>query len=154
MLYAKHLRLLVVRPALQQINLWSQDAENLVMGTAAQESRLQYLHQLGNGPAKGLFQMEPATHNDIWDNYLKYHDDWADTLRTMTVTGYMGTPDPNEMVWNLMYAAAMCRVFYRRKPGRLPYDVEGMAAYWKKFYNTHLGAGTEAQFIRNYNLTY
>ena len=63
-------RLYVVRPALQEIGLWSQVAENLVLGTAVTESRLKYLKQLGKGPALGIFQMEPFTHNDIWRTHL------------------------------------------------------------------------------------
>ena len=49
-LNAQQLRTLVVRPALQAIGAWSPAAENLVMGTAGQESRLTHLHQLGGGP--------------------------------------------------------------------------------------------------------
>jgi hypothetical protein len=45
----------------------------LLLGTALTESGdMHYLHQLGNGPALGVYQMEPTTHEDIYDNYLKY----------------------------------------------------------------------------------
>ena len=51
---------------------------------------------------------------------------------------------------NLFYAAAMCRIFYLRfqKPLPQPNDWEGMARYWKKYYNTHLGAGTVDGFLQ------
>jgi len=43
-------------------DLASPVAVKLLLGTAAQESRFgTFLHQLGGGPAKGAFQMEPAT---------------------------------------------------------------------------------------------
>jgi hypothetical protein len=47
-----------------------------------------------------------------------------------------------------VYAAAMARLRYRRAPGRLPAagDVAGMAAYWKRHYNTPLGRGVPAEF--------
>ena len=71
----KHLRLYIIRPTLQKINLWSEAAENLLLGTAAQESLLgTYLKQNGNGPALGIYQMEPNTHKDIWIHYLNYHE--------------------------------------------------------------------------------
>lgn len=57
----KQFRIEIVRPALVTIDLYSDAAENLVMGTAAQESHLDYVKQSGNGPALSLFQMEPAT---------------------------------------------------------------------------------------------
>ena len=41
-------------------------------GTAAVESRMgTYLRQIG-GPALGIWQVEPATHLDCWDNWLDY----------------------------------------------------------------------------------
>jgi hypothetical protein len=49
------LRQYVIRPTLQRLGLWSLAAENLLLGTAAQESKLgYYLHQL-EGPALGLY---------------------------------------------------------------------------------------------------
>jgi len=145
----------VVRPALKMLSphiRYSPAAENLMMGTAAQESRLEYLHQLGNGPAVGFFQMEPATHDDIWEHYLKYKSDTASAL--MNIAGTVGNPKADLMHGNLYYAAAMCRVHYYRQPASIPNadDVTGMAAYWKQYYNTPLGKGTESEFIHNYEL--
>ena len=70
MLDADQFTRLIIRPALKIIGLDFRAAEELLLGTALQESRLTYLHQLGGGPALGLFQMEPGTHDDIWTNYL------------------------------------------------------------------------------------
>ncbi len=152
-LNAKQLRELVVRPALKEINLWSQAAENLVMGTAAQESRLEYLKQLGGGPALGLFQVEPVTYNDYWDNFITYRNGLhASILRSVQAAK---KPPANRVVWDLKYAAIMCRVHYRRVSAPLPEasDLPGLAAYWKKYYNTPLGKGTETEFKENYHRT-
>lgn len=47
----------------------SSSAVNLLLGTAAQESAFgTYLRQIGGGPARGVFQMAPATAKDIWEN--------------------------------------------------------------------------------------
>ena len=63
----------IIKPTLLQIGLFNHTAVNLLLGTCAQESRMgTYVHQLGNGPALGIYQIEPATHNDIWANFLKY----------------------------------------------------------------------------------
>ena len=53
---------------------------------------------------------------------------------------------------DLFYAAAMCRVHYRRFPEPLPEatDLPGQARLWKLRYNSPLGAGTEAEYIANY----
>ncbi len=59
----------IVQPVLAALGTWSLESEMLLMGTAAHESLLIYTHQIG-GPALGYFQMEPATHDDCWTNYL------------------------------------------------------------------------------------
>lgn len=154
MINAKHLREYVVRPALVDIGLYSRSAENLLMGTAAQESKLgEYLAQLGNGPARGIFQMEPTTEKDIWNNYLKYKTDLAREILLR-----VSTPKPqdtDEILYNLRYAAMMARVHYLRIDERLPHadSPADLARYWKKYYNTHKGKGTISEFIKNYELT-
>ena len=141
-------RELIVRPALEAIHLWSHTAEELVLGTALQESRLKYIKQLGRGPALGLFQMEPATHNDIWKNYLKFKPELAGRVAQLS-----HSVRPASMISDMLYAAAMCRVHYRRAPDPLPDagDFEGQAAMWKKVYNTYLGAGTEEEYLENWH---
>jgi hypothetical protein len=136
------LRTYVVRPALRYIGLYSQAAENLVVGTALTESAGRFIRQVGGGPALGLWQMEPATHQDIWDNWLRYHDDVAEKVRGLQTR--RADDFHEELIGNLFYGAAMCRVFYRRLPDPLPSpeDYTGMAELWKRRYNTYLGAGT------------
>ena len=116
-------RQLIVEPALHKINLHSPAAVELVMNTAKQESALTYLKQLGQGPALGLFQMEPFTHDDIWNCFLRYKDPLANDLKTLagfTADEFQSFPNANNLVGNLWYAAAMCRVHYFRRPEPLP----------------------------------
>lgn len=140
---AKQLREEIIRPVLDHLDLWSLSAENLVLGTALVESRGEYLEQLGGGPALGLWQMEPATHNDIWANFLRYKSDLAAKIRELETSAEI-TNGARELVGNLFYAAAMCRIHYRRVKQALPAadDARDLAAYWKQFYNTVQGAGT------------
>ncbi|MCX5863622.1 MAG: hypothetical protein NTW42_00890, partial [Deltaproteobacteria bacterium] len=107
-----------------------------------------YLRQMGPGPALGVFQMEPATERDIWDNFLRYHPELV--LVITATTGATG-PGPH-LRWNLAYQIAMARVHYLRKkqPMGGADDIAGMAAYWKQHYNTPLGKGTVDEFTANY----
>jgi hypothetical protein len=140
----------VVRPALKflepQVRA-TRAAEQLLVGTALQESNLTYLKQLGGGPALGLFQMEPTTHDDIWDNFLAYKA----PIRVKMI-GKFGPQDSARLVADLLYAACMCRLHYYRRPEALPRtdDVHGQAEYWKAHYNTRLGHGTVDQYKRNW----
>lgn len=66
----------LITDVLHGIGYYSDEAVDLLMLTAAQESEMgRYLYQLGNGPARGIFQMEPATHRCLYENYLKNKSD-------------------------------------------------------------------------------
>jgi hypothetical protein len=140
----------IIGPALQAIDLWSQAAEDLLLGTAAQESGLRNIRQIGGGPALGLWQMEPATHDDIWTNFLDFRPMLAARVRDL-LNGAAATTD--QLLANPGYAAAMARLKYYRSPQPLPDqgDVSGYAHAWKAIYNTIGGAGTEAEFIGNWS---
>lgn len=120
--------------------LCSDAAVNLLLGTAAQESRFgQYLRQLGGGPAVGVFQMEPATFIWLRDHFeIKYP--------------YIKERRVEELEWNLRLAILMARLRYRIVPAPLPKAdvVLSLAAYWKTYYNTVQGKGTVEEFERNY----
>jgi len=139
----------IVEPVLRVLDMYSATAVDLVMGTAAVESGFRYIKQLGQGPALGLWQMEPGTHGDIWDNYLAHREDIADRIR---MTMLAGDPSHQQLPGNLFYACAMCRVHYYRVSAPLPRqgDINGLGQYWKDHYNTHLGAGTVQKFTDAY----
>jgi hypothetical protein len=125
----------VITPVLTDLDMWSPAAVILLLGTAAVESGLKYIHQIG-GPALGIYQMEPATHDDIYFNYLKYQPGLEHRIRQ-----YVPRPLAAEMIYNMAYATAMCRLHYMRVREPLPLITgEDMARYHKKYYNTVLGA--------------
>lgn len=144
----------VLRPALQPLGLWSDTAELLLLGTAAQESQFRHLEQIGGGPALGLYQMEPATHDDIWENWLKYRPVWNARARwwgsSASVPGSV-RPQADEVTWNLRYATVMARLHYYRVKERLPASYpHTLARYWKIHYNTTHGGGLPEEFVANY----
>lgn len=145
-IYLDQLRALIVRPALELLEMHTPAAEDLVMGTAMQESLCFYLKQHPAGPALGLWQMEPATHNDIWDRWLRFRPEIQDRIPVA------GVPDPDLLVSDLQYGAIMCRLHYYRVSDPLPAagDIDGYAAYWKRHYNTPAGAGTADEFAKKF----
>lgn len=155
MLDPEQIRKYVVRPALDALTLWSDGAEDLVMGTAAVESGFQYIRQLGNGPAMGLWQMEGATHDDIWRNYLKGRDGLRSALQNLSSVRWWTHKDPlvpvdaKALMTDLAYAAGMCRIHYRRFPEPIPRrgEWDAMAKLYKYRYNTPLGKGSEEGFL-------
>lgn len=145
----KQLRELIVE-TLQEVDLYSESAVELLMGTAAVESNLgEYIKQV-EGPALGIFQMEPDSHDDIWNHYIKYQ---SVKIRSKIYDSAHCLVHTAELLrYNLKYAIIMARLQYYRKPDPLPdaNDIEGMAYFWKKHYNTHLGKGLQTDFIDKY----
>ena len=150
MINIDQLKKYIVEPTLKEFHMHSKAAVNLLLGTAAVESRMgEYIHQI-NGPALGIYQMEPATHEDIYENYLKYH---GDIERLLDKFNWSKTPYSSELMYNLRYATVMCRLHYYRVNEILPEadNINGLAVYWKRYYNTENGKGTVSGFISTYN---
>ncbi len=150
MINESHLREYVIRPALTAINKWSESAEELLVLTCAQESLGgTYLHQL-KGPALGIFQMEPNTYTDIWERYLPYRPELVHSM--LNYLQYSRRPGPEVMVYNLSYAAFMCRIHYLRVSDALPKaeDALGLAKYWNEHYNCNPSKGTDREAVENY----
>jgi len=130
-------------------DLWSEGVEELLMITAAQETRLgEYLYQI-NGPARGIFQMEPKTDRDIWDNYLRYKQDLAEEIHKFV------SPHDDvllDLTANLPYQIVMARVHYLRDPHPIPEATEIMAlcSYYKRVWNTYAGKATIDQAYKNW----
>lgn len=138
----------IIRPVLMDLGLWSADAERLVLGTACQESACgRYLVQLGSGPALGIFQMEPATHDDLWRNFLQFRPGIEERVQKLLIGSH---PAATQLIGNLYYATAMCRVHYLRDRDPIPDNLRGQAEYWKRVYNTRLGRGTVDEYLNNW----
>ena len=146
-LLIEQIRRNIVRPALKSIDPvipYSITAENLIMGTGMAESRYKEFVQRNNGPARGWWQMEPATHNDIYWNYLAFKPGVASL-----VDG--GPGDADRMVYDLRYAVLMCRIHYFRVKQPLPAnEPRALGEYYKRFYNTLEGKATVGKFVEAY----
>lgn len=153
MLDYRQVRRFIAIPACQRLNLWSQSAENLLMGTALWESKLTYIDQIDKagkpGPAFGLCQMEGPTHADLYKTTLNKNKDLRRRVLECATFFSSELPDPAEMQFNLLYAFVMCRVLYFRVPARLPAsdDPLALANYHKQYYNTYLGATKVSESI-------
>lgn len=163
MINVKQLRELVIQPTLKYLEPeipYSEDAVELLLMTAAHESRLgTYLKQV-EGPALGIYQMEPATEQDIHANFLMYKKEIQRKIGEVRNHAFMLYADP--LSYDLAYATAMARVHYYRVPEALPKRVgikhpdqkygwiKDMAVYAKRHYNTELGKATWEDYAEAY----
>lgn len=142
----KQFREKIIRPVLHGLGMWNEYAEELMIGTAAAESAGgTYLMQQNNGPAVGIFQMEPKTHDDIWQRWLPNHPAIASNLMQSCMMSMK--PRADMMLYNLFYATAMARLeYYRNSSDQIPAEVEKQAEYWVKYYNRG-GSGTIEKYL-------
>lgn len=150
----------VLRPALKALEPeipYSEAARRLLLGTACHESGgLEYIDQITGpgdvtlGPAFGVFQIERATHDDVWENFLQYRG--ALSLKVRECRAILPADPCVQLATNLFYAAAMARVVYYRAKPPLPAadDMDGLARYYKQHFNTPLGKATPAQWLMHY----
>lgn len=155
MIKVAHFRQHILSPALRAIDMYSPEAEQILLGTSCAESKLGTDLVQKGGPALGVFQMEPFTHFDIWETYLKYRADLANKIRSLLPESAWNVgaiaPKPEYLIHDLRYAAIMARLKYRRSPLALPEvgDWEGCATVWKSVYNSSEGRGTEHHFMES-----
>lgn len=131
-------------------NYESKSANFLSLCTAAIESNCgEYIKQI-NGPALGPWQMEPDTHNDIWDNCDALKGVESTLVRSVVFAlAPMGKCGNEALTSAPMYACAMARLKYSMDPHALPeytgnhsVDSKAFYEYYKRVYNTELGAST------------
>ena len=147
---AQQLHDYIIKPTLQYMsgNYYSKESAFLLLCTAAIESNCgQYIKQI-NGPALGIWQMEPETHADIWINCDALHEGEV-SLKVMDWSIKGASNTDGDLFLSPSYACAMARLKYSMDPHPLPKltgvvktDLKSFYDYYKRVYNTELGAST------------
>ena len=150
---------MIVEPVLNDMRpFWGDkvaapQAVDLLVGTVFQESLIGnevHLKQVG-GPALGVYQIEPNTHEDIYENYLsKSHRlEKLGYVRSLAKQRYSDLDQ--ELVSNLAYATAIARVKYWRRTFEWPEMndpeyVGKLGKIWDDHYNANDNAGFVHEF--------
>ena len=144
----------IVRPTLIEIPRGlTEESELAIMMIIAHESkRGEYVRQVGAGPALGLIQMEPATHDDVW----KHGDSVWENARNMDIIDVYDYnvkihPDSSRLVYDLRYNVFMARQRLFMKSEALPIgDKLKMSRYLKKHWNSAQGRATFDSYYKDY----
>ncbi len=145
----------IIKPTLEYMggNYASKNASMLLLSTAAIESGCGYKLKQEDGPALGIWQMEPLTLHDIYDNcdaIVNNHTELYKKLDSLDLFDVYTTGETLEagLVISPMYACAMARLKYAMDSAPLPpYDnIRAVYDYYKRIYNTPLGASTYEKF--------
>ncbi len=142
-------RELIIKSTLNDLIMYSENAEELLVFTCAVESEGGTFLKQENGTALGIYQMEPQTHNDIWQNYIQNKSNLSMILFS---NFHFIRPSEEMLISDLRYATAMARIHYRRvlepMPNRL--KINDIWEYYKKNYNTSQGKAEKDSSIAKY----
>lgn len=125
----------------------SGDAVMLLFRTGCHESHCgEYLTQIGGGPARGFYQIEGPTHDDLWDNYIDLHPEIKNSLAGKGILR-----DVLRLL-DFEYSTVMARLCYMRHSEQIPpyNDINGQYYFYKKYFNGH-GKATLETFVDDYN---
>lgn len=146
---ALHVHDLIVKPTLAGLGLGGDIPERFVTCIGQYESGYDNLRQVLNsgnyGAGWGWWQCEKQT----FDDDIKFlENDRPDLiLKLLSVCQLQSLPDITAVIWNLRFAAAMCRIHFLRFKESIPGDLEGMGQYYKKYYNGD-GKGSVEAFVK------
>ena len=131
------------------------EAVELVLATGIVESRYEYIRQMGDGPARSFWQVEPTTAVDTLAHYLVHRPSLMQKCAEASLVDLKHWQNYDELVWanilekNIASGIIHCRLKYWRVPKKMPSSLEGQADYWKKYYNTEGGAGDPEHFVES-----
>lgn len=115
--------------------------EILAMICAHESLGGKYRRQIGGGPALGVYQMEPATHDSIWNH--------SDTIHGKALK--LGIKrDLSKLEFDDRYATFVARCYLAMDKNPLPKTPEAMAEYCKSYWN-RTGKATPQKYLDDYN---
>ena len=132
---------------------FSEDAVQLLLMLAAYESNMgKFIKQVG-GPALGIFQMEPETHDDIWKNFILGNKSVNFAVAKFLPSTHSLTKksDGSELLaTDIRYATVMARAFFMRFKEPIPDSDYDKARYAKYYWNTEAGKATINDYFTAY----
>ena len=121
----------------------SRAVEEMLIETAIAETYGGQYKDPSHYAGMGLTQIDQLPFKDIQDRC-----NIADKNKIFKAFGI----NINKVEWvelrhNPFLALLFTRLYYKKIPDTIPGSVKARASYWKKFYNTDAGKGTEEHFI-------
>ena len=129
---ARELRLYVIRPTLQYLGRYSQNAESLLLGIAASQSNLG--SALHDRRGHGLYCIAERRHSALWDHYLALDPELASLVRGLASQHAFLSSPHLELTVNLRYATAIAWLLIEEQHTPLPAadDLIAMARIWRQ----------------------
>ena len=147
------LRELIVKPYLKGLGEYSDIAENLLRGTAAQESLLGARCFCTQTKGFGLYRITAEKHQELWDRYLVQFPDLASQQRGLASQQQFLKNPHGELISNLTYSTGMAWMIYRRNliDTTKPLEISTLAQLWANYFDNGTGCPRNADdFMQTY----
>lgn len=115
----------------------------LLKETAMVESNYAKTPDFTPNSGKGVFQLDKIGFEDAISQNSAIKAQALKMGYNLDLLDYSKPEVTQDILLNTMLA----RLLYYKKPGSIPSTREGRAAYWKKYYNSVLGAGTIQAYL-------
>lgn len=115
----------------------------LLRETAITESNYGKTPDFTPNSGKGVFQIDKIGFQDAINQNSNIKSQVLKLGYNLDLLDYAKPEVTQDVVLNTLIA----RLLYYKKPGSIPSTREGRAAYWKKYYNSILGAGTIQAYL-------
>lgn len=154
--YVNDLREAIIKPCLKTLGDYSCDVENLLVGTAMQESRCEkQLHSniASDDSGLGIYRITREKHRDVWDKYLIQYPDLASVVRGFASQQQFFRDPHNELVTNLSYATVIAWMIYRAAhvDEMKPTELSNPAHLWALHFDNGTGCARNSEdFMKTY----
>ncbi len=155
-IYVSDLRELIIKPCLEALGDYSDIAENLLAGTAAQGSLLGQQYYCEQTQGLGIYRVTTKKHVETWDKYLIQFPDLASRVRGFASQQQFLKNPHNELISNLSYATIIAWMIYRANgvdTSKTP-EVNNLAQLWATHFDNGTGCTRDIEdFIATYRST-
>ncbi len=121
----------------------SRDVEEMIIETAIVETHGGEYKDPTHYAGMGLTKIDQVPFQDIKDRANE--SDVNKIFKAFSIN--IKHVDWVELRHNPFLALLFTRLFYKKIPEKIPNSIKARAFYWKKYYNSSLGKGTEEHYI-------
>ncbi len=139
----------VIRPTLQQLNLYTESFEKLLLVTAAAETGIGLHIARADQSGMGVYMISPQQHRQVWDQFLAFDPELASKVRgCASQQEFLASPD-QELAFNLSYSTAIAAAIYLQALGTPCSSASPLqlAKLWQLHFKQSASIGTE-DFLR------
>lgn len=131
----------IITDTAKEMDRFKPECVELLCMIAAHESGLGKHRKQINGPALSLFQIEPITHDSIWDNC----DSIKALAKKLGITRNLKSLETDDR-----YAAFVARCYLLMDKNSVPKSVCEMGQYAKSYWNSSAGKASPEAYVDAY----